>query len=261
MRPVIPLRPGFLAGPPAGAAPPAFAFSCENQYEEDWELGRLQIPPLLLGEEVCDDGCGCPCPQAAFGMVKTEPGAAGMPAPWLASLSLAQGGFRPRPALPRAREGTLQTSWQPQERRSSGFVMVIKTPRSKYSRLSPSQHLRAGAAGALGAQRGQACRVGTPRPIAPLSPNQPADGVTVGAPPRRLGLRAPVRWGRHPAGGWGWDRGKLRPLQGWMCHVSGCVHAGSPCPHPAPPRGPPGWVMLVDLVSEQPCGAAHDGKG
>lgn len=41
--------PGWTAG---WGSPPAFAFSCENQYEEDWELGRLQIPPLLLGEEV-----------------------------------------------------------------------------------------------------------------------------------------------------------------------------------------------------------------
>lgn len=159
-----------------------------------------------------------------------ELGAAGMPAPWLASRSPAQGGFGPHPASPRAREGTLRTCWQPQERHSGGFAMVIKTPRSEYRRLSPSRHLHAGAAGTLAAWRGQTCCVGTPRPITPLSPNRPADGVTAGAPLPRLGLRVPVRWGWHPTGGWGWDQGKLSPSQGWTCHISGprqCL----PTPH------------------------------
>lgn len=140
-------------------------------------------------------------PNVFTSVVKTEPGAAGMPAPWLASHSPAQGRFGPHPASPRAREGTLQTSWQPQERRSSGFTMVIKTPRSKYSCLSPPRHLRTGAASALAARRGQACRVGTPRPIALLSPNRPADGVTVGVPPPRLGLWALVRCGTRQVDG------------------------------------------------------------
>lgn len=140
-------------------------------------------------------------PNVFTSVVKTEPGAAGMPAPWLASRSPAQGRFGPHPASPRAREGTLQTSWQPQERRSSGFAMVIKTPRSKYSCLSPPRHLCAGAASALAARRGQACRVGTPRPITLLSPNRPADGVTVRVPPPRLGLWALVRGGTRRVDG------------------------------------------------------------
>jgi len=87
-----------------------------------------------------------------------------MPTPWLASCSAAQGGCGPRPASLRAREGTWQTSWQPQERRSSGFVMVIKTPRSEQSRLSPPRHLRAGRPGSA-ARPGVPC--GYPAPYRP----------------------------------------------------------------------------------------------
>lgn len=226
--------PSWLPGWTAGCGSPrALAISCKNQYEEDWEhgeLGRLQIPALLLGEEVRDGGCGPSRPQAAVGTVKTERGDVGMPASWPASRSPAQGVFRPCPALPHAREGILQTSWQPQERRSSGLAMVIKTPRSEYSRLSPSPHLRAGAAGALGARRGQACPVGTPRPIAPLSPNQPADGVTVGAPPRRLGLWVPVRRGWHRRVDGDVTRGELRPPK------NGCAMFRALFVLPAPAR-------------------------
>lgn len=164
--------PGWTMGWSRRGSPQAFA-SCKNQYGEDWErwgLGRLQIPALLLGEEVQDDGCGPPRPQAAVGDHKKKKKKKMMRERWgcpprgRRRAPRRREGFGPRLASPRAHEGTLQTSWQPQARRSSGFAMVIKTPRSECSRLSPSRHLRAGAAGTL-ARPGTPC--GYPAPYRP----------------------------------------------------------------------------------------------
>lgn len=247
--------PGWTMGWSRRGSPQAFA-SCKKQYEEDWErwgLGRLQIPALLLGEEVRGDGCGPPRPQAAVGdhkkkKKKNDPGAVGLPAPWPASRSPPQGGvWTPSCIAPRSR-GHFANILATTSATLEWFCDGYQNPKE---RIQPSISLSASP------RRG--CRHPGKAGHAVWVPPTLSPRYLQTDPP--MGLRSGILHADgvcgHPSAGAGM-RGELR-LPRVDVPRFGPRSCCQPFAHPLFLLGElQDWV---GLVSEQPCGAARDGKG
>lgn len=214
---VVPLHPGWTTGWSSRSSPQAFATSCKNQYEEDWEhweLGRLQIPALLLREEIRDDGCGPPRPQRFHLGGKNRAGSGG------------DAGTVAGIALPGAGQVWTPSCITPCSR--GHFANILATTRATLERFrdgyqNPKEQIQLSISPSASPHRGRQ------RPGSPARPGVPCGYP---APYRPAISKPPSRWGygrgsaaqigfvsarplRHPASGRRQVRdGELRPPKG-----------------------------------------------